>query len=94
MKQITEEEFDARFSVIPDADGETIRPDCIGIAEDSKHLWTIVDADGSLYALTGLHFVNRLGYLLTEEAWDEETEAVWYEAADDADADVPEPAHA
>lgn len=101
MKNLTEEEFDRQFTVIPDADGETIRPDSVGIAEDSKHLWTIVDADGSLYALTGLHFVNRLGYLLTEEAWDEETEAVWYipadnddEDDDDADAGVPEPAHA
>lgn len=87
MKYLTEDEFDAQFTVVPDAQGETIRPSTDGIAVDSKHLWTIVDADGSLYAVSGLHYVNRIGYLLTEEAWDQETEAVWYEYDDEEDLD-------
>jgi hypothetical protein len=83
MKQLTEDEFDEQFTVIPDDQGETIRPTADGIDTESKHLWTIVDAEGSLYAVSGWHFVNRIGYILTEEAWTEETEAVWYEFNDE-----------
>ena len=86
MKQLSEDEFDEQFTVIPDARGDTVRPSADGIDPDSKYLWTIVDADGSLYAVSGWHFVNRLGYILTEEAWEEETEAVWCEL-DDEDED-------
>lgn len=90
MKQLSEDEFDEQFTVIPDARGDTIRPSADGIDADSKHLWTIVDADGSLYAVSGWHFVNRVGYILTEEAWEEESEAVWYEFNDDEGDDEDE----
>lgn len=97
MKNLTEEEFDRQFNVIPDAEGESIRPDPGNVALDSKHLWTVVEADGSLYVQNGPHFVNRFGYLITEEPWTEETEAVWYLASDEEDdegADLKEPADA
>jgi len=32
-----------------------------------KQIWTILDVDGDLYFASGYHFVNRFGYLLTEE---------------------------
>lgn len=84
MKQLTQDEFENQFTVLESADGESIRDDCSGIASDSKHLWTIVDGDdGGMYALSGVHYVNRIGYLVTEEAWDVETEAVWHEASDE-----------
>lgn len=90
MKQLTQDQFEDQFTVVdgPDGpDGESIRDDYDGIAADSKHLWTIVDADGSLYAVSGVQYVNRLGYIVTEEAWDEETEAVWHEASDEDEDD-------
>ncbi len=41
----------------------------------NKHIWTIVDnEDGELIIIAGLHFVNRLGYLITAEAWEDEYE--------------------
>lgn len=85
MKQLTEDEFDAQFTVVPDAGGDSVRNDHNGIEPDSKHLWTILDADGNLYAVTGLHFVNRFGYILTKEPWTEEIEAVWALFSDDED---------
>jgi hypothetical protein len=89
MKNLTEDEFDAEFTVVPDTRGDTVRPSADGIDVNSKQLWTIVEAEGSLYAVSGWHFVNRIGYILTEEAWDQETEAVWYEPnEDEADFDV------
>lgn len=90
MKQLTEDEFDAQFTVTPDAQGETVRPSADSIDPDSKHVWTLVDADGSLYAVSGWHLVNRAGYILTEEAWTEETEAVWHEFAGDEEDDNDE----
>jgi hypothetical protein len=83
MKQLTEDEFDAQFTVVLGADAESVRDDYQGIDPDSKHLWTIVDAAGSLYAVTGVHFVNLIGYLVTEEAWTEDTEAVWHLCSED-----------
>ena len=85
MKTLTEAEFDAKFTVVQGPDGDDVRPDYNGIEPDSKHLWTITEGGNSLYALTGAHFVNRIGYIVTEEAWDEDTEAVWYEGAESED---------
>ncbi len=34
--------------------------------QDSLNVWTIVDGDdGDLYVISGLHFVNRLGYVIS-----------------------------
>lgn len=35
------------------------------------HIWTILDVDGELMIANGYHFVNRLGYILTERPWPE-----------------------
>lgn len=87
MKQLTEDQFDALFTVVLGAEGESVRDDYRGIDPDSKNLWTIVDAEGSLYAVTGVHFVNRFGYIVTEEAWTEDIEAVWHLCSDE-DEDI------
>jgi hypothetical protein len=88
MKQLTEDEFDAQFTVVLGADAESVRDDYKGIDPDSKNLWTIVDADGSLYAVTGVHRVNRFGYLVTEEPWTEDIEAVWHLCSDEDEDDA------
>ena len=35
-------------------------------ASNSKHVWTLVDCDGKLWICEGLHYVNRMGYFVTE----------------------------
>lgn len=40
--------------------------------ENPKKVWTIIDAEGELYLIAGLHFVNRMGYILSNEDWTEE----------------------
>ncbi len=62
-----------------------------------EHVWTIVesgdDMDGNWYAIPGLHYVNRLGYVVTEQPWVDCTlDAIYF--ADDMDeeddlADTP-----
>lgn len=41
----------------------------------NNRIWTIVDGDGDdLIIIAGYHFINRLGYLITNEAWEDEYE--------------------
>ena len=36
----------------------------------SNTVWTIITGDeDSMYYVAGYHFVNRLGYIITEEPW-------------------------
>lgn len=51
---------------------ETFGPELDAVrAADPACVWTLVssDDDDGLYLLTGCHFVNRLGYLITERPW-------------------------
>lgn len=43
------------------------------LAQDPRTVWTLVEADGRLFIESGLHIVNRLGYLVTEEPVDDDT---------------------
>ena len=36
-------------------------------AQNLAYVWTLIEADGMLYADNGLHFVNRLGYFVAEK---------------------------
>lgn len=46
-----------------------------------EHVWTIVTGDdGSLWALAGVHYVNRLGYVLTPRPWLTGTEQFRFDA--------------
>ena len=43
----------------------------------SKKVWTIIESDEKMYIVAGFHYINRVGYMITEEAWssgDEEVE--------------------
>lgn len=56
----------------------------------ADRVWTIVesgdDMDGNWYAIPGLHYVNRLGYVITEQPWVDYTlDAIYF--ADDVDQD-------
>lgn len=33
---------------------------------DNKTVWTQIDSDGEVIIVSGIHFVNRLGYWITE----------------------------
>lgn len=37
------------------------------LAQDPRHVWTLVEGDdGNLYIVDGLHYVNRLNYVVTD----------------------------
>ena len=55
-----------------------------------KQIWTIIEAEGKMFYVSGFHFVNRLGYLLTEESVPENCEyTVELDTEVDADESGP-----
>lgn len=51
--------------------------------EKPDHVWTVIDGDGGLCISTGYHFVNRLGYIITEVPFTEDVCVYDEEDADD-----------
>ena len=43
-----------------------------------RKIWTLVDTDKDPLVVAGWHFVNRLGYFITQEPWDSEDQAFKY----------------
>ena len=42
------------------------------IKTDSKYIWTLIQGDMCEIILAGYHYVNRLGYYITEVPWEHE----------------------
>jgi hypothetical protein len=41
---------------------------------NKKCIWTLIDGDdGRVYTVAGLHFVNRIGHIITEKPWESDT---------------------
>ena len=41
---------------------------------DARKVWTLVDGDtGDMYLVSGLHYVNRIGYLVSRDPIEENT---------------------
>lgn len=88
MRTITEDEFYEKFHPIGNhiVDGapfdgcmfETYGEELDYINKvtpnNRKNIWTILENEGKLYISSGYHFVNRMGYLITEEEHDDDIE--------------------
>lgn len=91
MITLTETEFDALFTPVESADGNAVRPVRADLDTNSRNFWTIIEGDdGSLWASSGYHSVNVVGYLITEEPWDQDTQGLW-SSADPEDWSYPDP---
>jgi hypothetical protein len=51
---------------------ETYGPELQKVKEHKQeNIWTVIDGGGiHLDIIAGFHFVNRLGYIVTEKPWD------------------------
>jgi hypothetical protein len=80
---ISEDDFDARYG--PHGDGEML--DDPPTDTDPKHVWTIVEGDLDYqYAVPGVHKVNALGYITTEQPWATgNEEAIWVDGSEYSD---------
>jgi len=114
MINITEEQFEEQYTPIKNHLDENASFDgCMfetfddeydfvkRMAEQNK-VWTIIEGDNNkMYYSTGVHLVNRLGFLVTEEPYKFETEVTiilefdvqdkkgqWLEVGDDVDVDA------
>lgn len=50
----------------------------VGAAVVIKHIWTVTDAGEDMYATGGFHYVDRMGYLVTEKPWDNANDIAEY----------------
>jgi hypothetical protein len=41
-----------------------------------SNIWTLLDCDGEMYISSGWHYVNRMGYFITEVAFSEDLEFI------------------
>jgi hypothetical protein len=59
----------------PDATGNDAIPDCMYEPKECPDvpidtLWTVVEEDGIMWIESGIRFVNRLGYIATQEPYE------------------------
>ncbi len=69
--------FERRFKPIAASDGSLLwswhdLPK--RLPEWQRHVWTVTECDGRLYAGPGIHHVNRVDHLLCEIPWTDEDE--------------------
>jgi hypothetical protein len=90
FKTLTEDEFYAQFNPAKNhIDDNAAFDGCMyetygrdinyinAIAKDPKtkdRLWTIIEAEGKMFYVSGFHYVNRFGYIITEESVPENIE--------------------
>ena len=89
MKILTEDEFYKKFNMVKnhiddnasfdgcmfETYGEEVRYVGKMVQENPKKVWTIIDDnEGHMFFSTGCHLVNRVGYFITEEEYEEEIE--------------------
>ena len=56
---------------------ETLRPDLDYVRDQNKQrperIWTLLEVDDGLVISSGMHYVNRMGFFITEKPWTETT---------------------
>ena len=81
-RELSEEAFDADYPLVPnhlnpratcafgDAGGclfETYGEELAFVRQqDPRCIWTFLDGDDAQYVVSGMHFVNRIGYLISK----------------------------
>lgn len=76
MKNITEDEFDEKFKPITNPYSDSLVFETYGQEHNfvrgrpNNTVWTMLD-DNTI--VSGYHFVNRVGYYITEVPWTEDT---------------------
>jgi hypothetical protein len=43
---------------------------------NDKYVWTLMECDGKTFLSAGKHFVNRLGYFITDKKWKNKEEKI------------------
>ena len=73
--EIWEDWYKPINNTIADSNGESIIFETFGDEYEFvknapfNKVWTWVDGEGGTYILAGWHFVNRIGYFVTEVEW-------------------------
>ena len=88
VKNLTEEQFEAQFTLVENhidtnaswggAMFETFGEELEFVkmkAQKGNNVWTIVEGDDdTMFVSNGVRLVNRMGFLITREEWEGETD--------------------
>lgn len=79
---ISEREFDEVWGAYLKPSGDFFEFEDVR-KQPVNHVWTVVetgdDTDGSWYAVPGYHYVNRIGFVLTQKGWtDGSLDAIYF----------------
>lgn len=78
MKRLKEVDFDKRYTLntklksekLDEGKFETFGKDLETVlSQDPKNVWTCVETEEGLCFVAGLHYVNRIYYLVSNESW-------------------------
>jgi hypothetical protein len=80
----TEDEFNEKYTILQSPSGDTVRPpkQLFRLRVSYRNIWSVMEGDdGSADILPGTHIVNNVGYVVTEQPWQDTRENyVWLEA--------------
>ena len=65
----TESEWDAKYTEVESPNLSWLWMERELSDTALNHIWTVLDVDGDQFIAPGKHFVNRAGYLVTEQPW-------------------------
>jgi len=52
--------------------------------QPANHVWTLLETDGERYIVSGIFIINREGYFICKNAWEEkQNEDIWIEPTDE-----------
>lgn len=71
MTTRTERDWDRRFTEVKPRSGEHYWEENEIRNVPAKRLWTEVEAGNKIFIVPGYHRVNRLGYIVTKEEWND-----------------------
>jgi hypothetical protein len=88
VKNLTEEQFEEQFTQVKNhIDTNASWDGCMfetfgeelefvkTMAQKGNNVWTIVEGDDdTMFVSNGVRFVNRIGFLITREEWEGETD--------------------
>jgi hypothetical protein len=80
---ISEDQFWDVWRVIQKSDGELFDYEEV-MKQPLQNVWTIIesgsDKNANWYAFPGFHIINKIGYVMTEKAWEDASrDAIYFD---------------
>ena len=69
VHRMSDDEFDQKYDPVDPPSGESYWEAHEIQGQKKNHVWTVLDLDGDLYVVPGIHRVNQFGFMVTRKPW-------------------------